>query len=238
MPRFSCTSILKVLFLWSATSAQVLSQDSRDLNYNHAYGTENEFEFTKRIVVKPQTKKRTGPRLIVGDFKLDVQQGFALSACDLIESQFRLPMTCTCGLSMIHSSAVNYGCELQKQSCSKWQVCARSAYTGTVSLGSPVLTSDFCLKDLHFLGVDLSYGDLCVSVDHGRGEPGVKKCSAQIGGKTCSCRSCNGGSGIRLDCSGVYEGLVSTGCDDISLVRAIQGESASVGVFLPTFLQS
>lgn len=224
-------------FLWSATTAQEFRQEqNRGLAKNINYGTENEFEFAPPVIELVKAKSE-GKNLHVGDFKLDAGEGFALSSCSLIEGQFRYPTACTCSISMLHSSAVNFGCQPQDVSCNEWQVCSRPVYTGTVSLESPVMTSNFCLKDLHILGEERRFGDLCVLVEHGRGEAvNLKKCRAQIGAKKCDCNICNDGAGIRLDCSGVDQSLVSTQCDDISLILGIQGASDSIDEFLPSFL--
>ena len=224
-------------FLSVATSTEV-RPSQRDLKPKPKYGTEDENEFVRvveprPVVVGKVTVKSMRPH--VGDFELNVDQNFPEIACGHIEGQFRSLTSCVCSLSMMHSSAVRFGCQHHDVSCNQWQVCARHEYVGAVSLDSPVLSSELCLRDLRILGEDQSVGDLCLSVNHDRDGLGVKTCMARIGGKKCSCAPCDGGSGIRLDCSSRHESLLSTKCDSINLVSAIKGERVTLNDFLPTF---
>jgi hypothetical protein len=227
---FSLTVAVAAVFLWTASTAQELRHKIKI-----KYETENELEFASVVEQKVATTS-DGTSLVVGDFHFNAEQGFALTACDMIEGQFMSNTVCTCSLSKVQSSIVHFGCEHEDVSCNKLQVCGKLAYTGTVGLERPVSTSDFCLKDLHILGEQRSFGDLCVSVDQGY-DSGRQKCRAQIGKAKCTCSICDGGYGIRMDCSNADASLVSTRCDEISSVRAIEGEIDTVFDFLPSFVK-
>jgi hypothetical protein len=229
---FSRTAVVAALFLWSATTAQ----EERGLDYDSAmYGTEDELELTR--VIEPDTTKTSASAAtpFVGHFRVSAEQGFALTACDLIEEQFVSKTVCTCSISMVKSSTVSFGCEHQDLSCNKSHFCGRPVYTGTVSLDSPVFRSNFCLKNFHIRGQHQGFGDLCVSVDQSREAGLLGNCRAQLGTTKCKCSLCNGVDGIRLDCSDTDQSLISTTCDSIGLVTGIKGEVASVVGFLPSF---
>jgi hypothetical protein len=204
--------------------------------------TENEFEFdysTKIVRAKESESTSTGSTLFVGGFKLATEDDFVRDACDHIEDQFQTRTDCTCNLSLLQNSTVQYGCRNKHRTCNQQEFCARSVYTGTVSLESPVFLSDFCLKDLQkHANV---YGNLCVAVDYDSkalGEDNISKikgCRAQIGKRKCTCTICGGGSGIRLDCSDIEDSLISTRCDDVSVVTKIMQQDQKVGGYFPSF---
>jgi hypothetical protein len=237
-------SFREVFCLGLFTSVAIVAQD---LRHNFQYTPtedENEFDNEKRIQVNSldTLTASTATNFFVGGFRLTSEDGFALEACDLIVDQFESKTDCTCSLSTLHSSSVQFGCENKHTMCNPWDFCARPVYAGTVSLEDPVSSSNVCLKNLQNRQSQQKFGDLCVVVDHDRNEVAtdefdstMKRCKAQIGRHHCNCTICGGGTGIRLDCSDSDIGLISTQCDGVSLVNTIKGQQNMVGGYFPSF---
>jgi hypothetical protein len=198
--------------------------------------TENEFEFGSEL-------KESFSRVFVGGFQLTAEEDFSEEACSQIEGQFASKTDCTCSVSFLHSSSVQFGCEHEHNVCNQWDICGRPVYAGTVGQESPSSSSSFCLKNLRSFQEQNTFGDLCVKVDYDRSQEFVdgddstiKRCTAQLGRKKCNCAVCGGGNGLRLDCSETSNSLTSTQCDKVSLVTTIKGNDNLVRGFFPSFL--
>jgi len=170
---------------------------------------------------------------VTGNFRLDYDAGFAERACELITDQFVSTTECICSLDQRHTSSVSYGCRHSSMTCAG-PICGNPTYTGSVSVDSRVAAPNYCLNSLH-VGMD-RVGTLCVSVTTLPHSNVLEKCKASMDGRMCSkCETCEGGTGIRLDCSRHGTHAVSTQCDAVGLLSAIKGEPNSIVDFVPSF---
>ena len=209
-----------------------------ELRHASAYtSTENEFEFdySKEIRIKESDSGKVSKTLFVGGFQLDTGDDFTRDACDHIEDQFILRTDCTCNLSMLHSSSVQFGCKNKHSICNEEEYCANPVYTGTLGHETSLISTDFCLNNLQKDGNYI--GNLCFAIDGFTKETDliIRRCMAQIGKSKCDCTVCGEGGGVRVDCTNIDSRLMSKSCDVVSIVTTIN-QDRKVSGFFPSFI--
>lgn len=214
---------------------------SQELRHSSFYtSTENEFEleFSKEARIKESESGIVPRTLFVGGFQLAIGDEFTREACDLIEGQFMLRTDCTCNLSMLHSSSVQFGCKNKHVTCNEGGFCAKPVYTGTLGYETSLISSDFCLNNLQKDGK--YFGNLCVAVDGSTTDGGtnliIRRCIAQVGKSKCDCTICGDGGGVRVDCTDIDRSLVSRNCDMVNIVTNIKQQDRKVEGFFASFM--
>lgn len=225
--------VLCLGYRYMATVAASNHEFRRDFLYA---ATENEFEFESEV------QEESLSTVFVGGFQLAAEEDFSEEACNQIEGQYSSKTVCTCSVSVLHSSSVQFGCEHEHNFCNPWDICGRPVYAGTVGQEKPSSSSSVCLKNFRSLQEQNSFGDLCVTVAYDRsqeyvdgGALTIERCTAQLGRNKCGCTVCGEGTGLRLDCSETSNSLKSTQCDKVSLVTTIKGNDTLVRGYFPSF---
>jgi hypothetical protein len=212
---------------------------SKELRHASMYtSTENEFEldFRKDFRIKEQDSNLVTKQLFVGGFQLSTGDEFTNEACNLIEDQFMLRSDCTCNLSMLHTSSVQFGCKNKHLICNEEEYCAKPVYTGTLGYETSLISSDFCLNNLQKGGKN--FGNLCVAIDGSTTDTKliIERCLAQVGKRKCDCAICGEGGGVRVDCTDIDSRLISKHCDAVNIVTNINQQDRKVAGFFPSFM--
>jgi hypothetical protein len=212
---------------------------SRELRHTSIYtSTENEFEleFSKEGRIKASESVVDTKTLFVGGFQLATGDEFTGEACGLIEDQFVLRTDCTCSLSTLHSSTVQFGCKNENLICNEKEYCAQPVYTGILGYEKSRISTDFCLNNLQRDGK--TFGNLCVAIDGLTRDTNliIRRCLAQVGKQKCDCTICGEGGGLRVDCTNIDSRLISRRCDAVNIVTNITQQDQHVTGFFPSFM--